>query len=315
MSRGSPAGFAGCWVDRKSWCGRGARLHTREAQGANAMTDQSRLRRALLLADLVPGKPSDPASPGWGGVEADQLTEALLAHRDPQVRLAIAVANLLLREASRGALQGLDEQVHPIARARPAPESPPDNPNETTYPPDTEIGAIHVITESTTGYMHGAPTREAKYMGDGRWDVGVGCFTLWHTLQGAVRLWRRAHPAPASPPSGEEPDIEGAAMLIEGMRRATEVRTERDTLRARVEELERWAERRNEIWNVRYKQLEDERDTLRTEVNRLNTELFELKRQQPYRDEKQRELGRRERDGEVAELVKKLKGWDVVSDA
>lgn len=43
-------------------------------------------------------------------------------------------------------------------------------------------------------------------------------------------------------------------------------------------------------------------DELRTEVNRLNAELVELKRQQPYRDEDIREFGRRERDGEVAKL-------------
>ena len=58
----------------------------------------------------------------------------------------------------------------------------------------------------------------------------------------------------------------------------------------------------------------EERHKLVVEVNRLNAELSELKRQQPYRDEEMRQQGRTERDGEVAELRSELEVAKSVRD-
>ena len=60
------------------------------------MTDQSRITRALELGDLLPlAKPGDPATPGWGGVDADYVVGELL--KGGLGGIASAVANILLK--------------------------------------------------------------------------------------------------------------------------------------------------------------------------------------------------------------------------
>ena len=62
------------------------------------------VQRALELADCLP-VPDGAISKHWGGTDSDQVATELLAARDPQTRIAIALANALLR------LAYLDEQA------------------------------------------------------------------------------------------------------------------------------------------------------------------------------------------------------------
>jgi len=68
-----------------------------------------------------------------------------------------------------------------------------------SLPPDSEIGNMHLITESmTTGYMAGATHRRARYAGGGRWEVLPKCYALWKGQKGSVHRWRRADDPVAS---------------------------------------------------------------------------------------------------------------------
>lgn len=56
-------------------------------------------------------------------------------------------------------------------------------------PDDSEIGALHEVRESCTGFLSGAPRRILRYVGGGRWAVSSGSATLWHEDGGSVREW------------------------------------------------------------------------------------------------------------------------------
>src|SRR6478735_667696 len=139
-------------------------------------------------------------------------------------------------------LDEAEERRHPIARAHPGPLD--------ARPPIIDLTA------------HPAPDDMCRHE--------PGRCKEWCPVGAKEELesTEPARPAPASPPS-----VEVMALRLE---------RERDTLRARVEELEQWGSRRNEIWNGRYKQIrvqhDETRRRLEEEVNRLNAEAFELKR-------------------------------------
>jgi len=282
------------------------------------------------------------------------------------VRIAIAVSNLLLKEASRGALQSFDEreeQVHPIARAH---QPLLDGLREAQSEAEANPKLQERVDAHPSGFVHPAPASPPTKEQEPPEDDSRSDPRQKNRQRAAVQTDKAGQGMHTMP--------HAESYLAPGLQFKT-LREERDTLRARVEELEARlgvlpgnpvedATTRQQLQRglddvagalgrpallvsehgpavkARIQQLEgelatlgsacdkmrvqhsetcrgldDEASELRTEVNRINAELTELKRQQPYMDEEQRELGRRERDGEVAELVKKLEGWDVVGDA
>lgn len=71
--------------------------------------------------------------------------------------------------------------------------------NKHEIPDDSEIGALHVVEENSSGYLEYTSKRTAEYLGSGRWAVGGGGATLWHELGGAVRSWRDTPPRSQRP--------------------------------------------------------------------------------------------------------------------
>ena len=220
------------------------------------MTDQSTTTQTALSRLLA------SADPG----ELDLLTEELWlsgkgnGNRDIYRWLAL----LLLRESKRGRLQTLDEreeQVHPIARAQVTRRVRPEitiqdddaDTSERTLPAALRLLKSQAPPDS---YMRETFPADDSFCGK------CGCSFLDHVSGGndcgewievqsldeeSARLVglspATAHPAPASPPSGEEAELSPDPGAKEILARSAaflsgDLERERDTLRARVTELE-----------------------------------------------------------------------------